>query len=340
MPQDLVMNEFSNIEAKARALMSDSPEQSLLLYKQLYREDAEEFKIWDAINVLKLLRQLKVDEYEWATDLVVKFKEEKLLNLFAWYCFDLLVKAKSQNEIIQQHTRIISAANLIPQKDLSLNSTYPCATTLSLFALAEAYAKGNFQASRVLEVLANLQPQYLSRKENSFKNAQNKETKIASPFEKYYSLSSKAFEQQGNHTKLIALLEEVLSQLDKFHHDNKVWFTKRLANAYVNIGKKAEAENLFREVLQSAAGSSKWFIYQGYAQFHFSNKEYDAAWRYSLEAAYQGGEPHFLIKLFLLPARILFKLERAKDAALYARLIAAILKEIKLGRLKISTRKL
>ena len=84
---------------------------------------------------------------------------------------------------------------------------------------------------------------------------------------------------------------------------------------------------LFKELLSSKAGSGKWFLYRDISQIYFEQDNFEKAWKYAVDATFYGNEPHFLIGLYLLQARILFKLNRASEASILAELIASILKE-------------
>lgn len=84
---------------------------------------------------------------------------------------------------------------------------------------------------------------------------------------------------------------------------------------------------LSKGLLESKAGSDKWFLYRDIAEVYFDQEDYPKAWKYAVDAAFYGNEPHFLIKLYLLQARILFKLDRPSEGKLLAELIGSILKE-------------
>ena len=101
----------------------------------------------------------------------------------------------------------------------------------------------------------------------------------------------------------------------------------RIAIAKYHLGNFEESENLFKNLISTRAGNDKWFLYRDIAEVYFENNDYKKAWKYSVNAAYFGNEPHFMIKLYLLQARILHQLNRSKDGKILADLIAAILKD-------------
>ena len=101
----------------------------------------------------------------------------------------------------------------------------------------------------------------------------------------------------------------------------------RIAIAEEKLGNLEKSETLFKELLSRKAGSDKWFLYRDISEIYFEQKDYEKSWKYALDAAYYGNEPHFLIGLYLLQARILFKLDRPQDGKILAELIGAILNE-------------
>src|SRR5690606_31556691 len=101
---------------------------------------------------------------------------------------------------------------------------------------------------------------------------------------------------------------------------NDLWFNMRIAIAEEKLGNFEKSEMLFKELLSSRAGSDKWFLYRDISEIYFEQKEYEKAWKYAIDAAYYGNEPHFLIGLYLLQTRILYKLDRSEDGKVLAEL--------------------
>jgi hypothetical protein len=131
----------------------------------------------------------------------------------------------------------------------------------------------------------------------------------------------------GNYEECKAFCNKGLELLSKFHYNNDLWFRMRIALSEDKLGNHDISETLFKELLSSKAGNDKWFLYRDIAEVYFEQKDFTKAWKYAVDGSFYGNEPHFLIGLYLLQARILFKLERPLDGKILAELIAVILKE-------------
>jgi hypothetical protein len=81
------------------------------------------------------------------------------------------------------------------------------------------------------------------------------------------------------------------------------------------------------EILSTKAGSDKWFLYRDIAELYYEQSDYEKSWIYAVNAAYYGNEPQFMVNLYLLQARVLYKLNRKEEGKILAELLAAIIKE-------------
>src|SRR5690606_19782904 len=145
--------------------------------------------------------------------------------------------------------------------------------------------------------------------------------------EKFFSLKTKALIKLEMYEECKELAELALQKLNKFHTDNDLWFKMRIALSEEGLGNHEASEHQLSELLSSRAGSNKWFLYRDLAEVCFEKGENEKAWKYAVDATFHGNEPGFMIKLYMLQAKILYKLVRSDDGKLMAELIAAILKE-------------
>lgn len=316
-----------DIEAKAKSLISSNPDDAISLYKELQEAFADEFNSWDAFYAMKALRASQNPDKNWAKDLASNFEDEKVGNLYGWMVFDHCIKGKQKSEVLQNEQYILSLPELSPQKNLREDSTYPCPTTISIFKLADAHAENLFNARKINDLLDTIDYNLLSTDAKTLDTEQRGEIELASDLEKYFALRTKALIKLKEFESCKELCEIALDSLEKFHHDNDLWFKMRIAIAEDGLGNFEESEALFKNLLSSKAGSDKWFLYRDIADLYFEHKDYKMALKYSVDAAYYGNEPHFLIGLYLLQARVLYKLERPYDGKILAELIAAILKD-------------
>jgi len=316
-----------DLDTKAKALVKTSPEEAVKIYTQIWENYSSDFNSWDAFYTLQSLRGSKSPSLKWARELIEKYPEEITGNIYGWLVFDHCIKGKERKDILAFEPFITSLPKFCTQKDLSVDTQYPCPTTISILKLCEAHSENQFNATKINSLLEALDYQKLSAVPKAFTKDDGKEVEPSSDLEKYFSLRTKALFKLAKYEDCKELAELALQRLDKFHTDNDLWFKMRIALCEEGLGNHETSEQQLSELLSSRAGSNKWFLYRDLADVCFEKGEYVKAWKYAVDATFHGNEPGFMIKLYLLQAKILYKLSRAEEGKLLAELIAAILKE-------------
>ncbi|MFC7772475.1 S1 RNA-binding domain-containing protein [Flavobacterium sp. GCM10027622] len=319
-----------DLEQQARMLKDSNPLEAVKIYHEIWKDYNDEFNGWDALFTIQTLRKIECSntDIDWAFELGEKFPEEKVTNVLGWLVFDKLVKHTNKQELISNEAKILKMAQIVPQKNLREDESYPCPVTISLFKLAKNYSK-SFNKNKVEQILELINPDFLSLKEGT--NNEDSEDSYSSDFEKFISLNTKLLLKLEKFNECINWCEIGLNKIESFHGNNDTWLKMRIALSEDKLGNHEKGEDLLQEILKSKAGSDKWFLYRDISEIYFEQKEYNKAWKLAVEATYYGNEPHFLIGLFLLQAKILFKLNRVNDGKLLAELIAAIITENKWG---------
>jgi len=319
-----------DLEKQAKTLKESNPLEAIKIYHEIWKDYNDEFNGWDALFAIQILRKIDCSnaDIDWAFELGEKFPEEKVTNVLGWLVFDKLVKHTNKQELISNEAKILKMAQIVPQKNLREDESYPCPVTISLFKLAKNYSKP-FNKNKVQQILELINPDFLSLKEGT--NNEDSEDSYSSDFEKFISLNTKLLLKLEKFNECINWCEIGLNKIESFHGNNDTWLKMRIALSEDKLGNHEKGEELLNEIVSSRVGSDKWFIYKEISEIYFEQKEYNKAWKLAVEATYYGNEPHFLIGLFLLQAKILFKLNRVDDGKLLAELIAAILKENKWG---------
>lgn len=315
------------LEQKAKSLKDTAPEEALVIYREIWDIHNDEFNSWDALFTIQCLRKSNSKDTDWAFELAEKFPEEKVLNLFAWLVFDKLVKNEEKQGLINNESKILKMAQIVPQKNLREDNSFPCPVTISIFKLCDVFAENLFNANKINEALSYLNPEYLKQQPKTIETENRGSLELSSEYEKYFALKNKALFKLGEFKECIEKCKKALDTITDFHNNNDLWFKMRIALSEDRIGNHTKGEELLEEILKSKVGSDKWFLYRDIAEIYFEQKDYIKAWKFSVEATYYGNEPHFLIGLFLLQAKILFKLNRPDEGKLFAELIASILKE-------------
>ena len=316
------------IETKAKSLIDSAPAEAVKLYEQIWSELIDQFNAWDAFYYLKAMRKDVSINSMVLNELVEKFKDdEKVSGLYSWYIFDRYIKKADKNVLLSNENIIRSSFGICKQKDLSENHEFPCPYTITVFRLIDAHSENLFNANKIFDLLEFLKPEFLSTEVKSLHTEMKGDIELASDKEKYFALKSKVLSKLGKHEACIEICDIALNLFQEFHYNNDLWFKMRKAICYEKVGEKVQAEKLFDEILSTKAGYDKWFLYSALAEHYFDNEEYLKAWECSVNAAYYGNEPQYLINLYLLQARILFRLDRKDDGLILANLLAAILKE-------------
>lgn len=317
------------LETKAKSNLESNPNEAVRLYRLMYEQYPEQFNGWDAFYSIKGMRASDSFDISWASELAEKYKDEKVSGLYGWLVFDKCVKGKERTEIIRNEKHIESLITLSPQKNLKEDDKFPCPTTISILKLCDAHAENLFNARKINDLLSGLDYSIMSDKTKSIETQAKGEIELSSDIEKYFAFRTKALLKLGEFEscKEISLLG--LQLIQKPHYNNDLWFKMRIALSEDGLGNQEKSEELFQELLGSKAGSDKWFLYRDIAQIYFEQNNFEKAWKYAVDASFYGNEPHFLIGLYLLQARILFKLKRISEAQILAELIASILNEQK-----------
>jgi hypothetical protein len=316
-----------DIEAKAKALIESSPNEAIVIYQQIWDDYRDAFNSWDAFFTIKAMRNSTSLNLDWAKEIVTKYDDDKVKNLYGWLIFDKCIKSKNRQEVIVNEKYISDLASLCPQKNLKEDNPFPCPTTISIFKFIDAINDNIYNARRTNELLSKLNYQLLSREAKTLDTEKKGEIEMASDFEKFIALRTKALLKLEEYEECKKFCELGLIEISPFHYNNDLWLKMRIALCEEHLGNLELSEKLFQDLLRSRAGSDKWFLYRDIAELYYEKENFNKAWKYSVDAAFYGNEPHFLIGLYLLQARILFKLARESEGKILAELIAGILRD-------------
>lgn len=303
-----------------------NPQIALKLFKRYVQEYNNEINALEALTILTFMRTSQVTDLNMAHELSDKFDDFKIRNTYSWLFFDICIKKKELKEIQGYELHIDRACKLVTQKNLREDSTYPCPITIAILKIVDSYSDVSFNAQKVKDWLTKLNVDFLSIKTSKI-NTLKGEIELASDFEKYHSLMSKALFKLAEFKACLDQCKNALLLIKDFHFNNDLWFKMRVALCEEKLGNHDESERILVELLESKEGGDKWFLYRDIAEIYFEQKEYEKAWKYSVDSAFYGNEPHFLINLYLLQARILYSLKKTEKIELLAHLVASIVKD-------------
>lgn len=317
-----------DIANKAREIKNTNPSEAYQLCIEMWNEYKEEYNNYDATLTIGVARKVAQTDFNIILDILQTFPDDAIVNSNAgWYLFDKFIKNKQPYEIRDNLIQIEGFLDLLQQKNLQEDASYPCPFTIISFKIIDALKSNLFNARRILDFLNRLNPEFLSKKEDSYEHESRGEIVKSSPLENYYALKTKALLKLEDYDNCLQACDEALKNIENFHYDNKMWFTMRKALSLEHLDQQEESELIFKDLINSPKGSNKWFLYRALAELYFEQKKYKKAYLLTIEAALYGNDPEYLIRLYRLQAQILFKLNRVEDAKICAELVAAILQE-------------
>jgi hypothetical protein len=321
------------LQIQAESLIKKgSQKEAILICRKLWdkfpQNEPDSFNLYDAILTLKATKNNYDVDFNFIYQVSKMYADKpQIKNSFSWFVFHKYIKSSANNDLIQHENVIYKLVEITSQKDLRADNSYPCPVTIAILNLVKAYSKGLFNASKVIEWLDKLNPDLLSKEVRIIPTTERGDIEDASDLEKYYALSTKALLKLERYHECEDKCKIALKEFDSFHYDNSLWLQMRIALCEEHIGNIDKSEHLFQEILNTKAGSDKWFIYREISSLYFEKGDYENAWSYAVDSAFYGNEPEYMIGLFLLQARILVKLYRVEESKILAELIGAILKE-------------
>lgn len=323
------MDEKRKISDRAKSLIETQPDEALALYKQLFSDYRASFNAWDTFFALKASKSAKNPDISFASDIIQEFKDDRTGSMYGWVVYQHCVKGKTEPQI-KTHTAVIEhLLSLGLQKDSRVEPEFPCPVSLSVIALAEAYKVGIGNTHKTIELLEKLDRHKLSIQSSELTGSDGKRIKFLSEYEKYIALLSDSYLKANKFNQCIEVCNEALQIIDQFHYDNEVWFKKRIAESLYGIGEKEQSKKKYEELISSKTGAEKWFLFKSLAEIYLIAKEYGKAWEYSIDAAWLGNEPGYMLGLYQLQTRVLTMLNRVEEAKKHAQLIAAVIQKEK-----------
>lgn len=327
------METYQQISSSAKEKVKSSPKEAFDLYKRLWEEFPDEFNDWDGMFMMQAAKFANYRIYGDLIPVVDKFKEEdKVTGNYCWYVFDLFVKrrknepSKVYDERIKGNEKqILSLINRSLQKDKSEENNkdpYLCPYTNSILSLLKVYKKqAAFPANKIIHLLSEISPEKLSKQCNSYTDNKGKETEEASPLEAYYAGLSKAYDKSNQFENCIKTSQKALSVIDNYHYDYDIWFQYRIAKSELELGNLKKAQELFEELINTRLGASKAFLFKEIAEIYFERNDYELANNYSLKGLMIQDKLKNNKNLYLLQARLFFRLNKKENVPVIANVL-------------------
>jgi tetratricopeptide (TPR) repeat protein len=131
---------------------------------------------------------------------------------------------------------------------------------------------------------------------------QDKTIEFASEKEDWYAYKTKALYELGKFDDCCRLSTMALSDLDKFHYGNDIWFARRIALSKKQLGNLEDALQELGHILKQ---KKEWFIQYEIASIYFEKKAYSKAFEYGVLALTNFGDLAYKVGLIEFFATVL-----------------------------------
>lgn len=128
-----------------------------------------------------------------------------------------------------------------------------------------------------------------------------KETALASDREKWFVWKTKVLFALSKWELCIETCKKGLEVIDRFHHGNQHWITRRMAQSFRQMGNIKQAIHEFEKLLQKR---NEWFVARELAEIYFQQNDYQRALAIGMQACLNQGYSEYKTGLFQLTGQI------------------------------------
>jgi hypothetical protein len=157
---------------------------------------------------------------------------------------------------------------------------------------------------KALEWLEKLDPTRLPLTPGKGRDDQGRDREIASPREQYFSIRTHALERLGRWQECLDACVRASSECGQLHHDNEIWFARRMALAKQALGQPQEA---LSDLRQLATKKQRGFMQTDIARAAWLAGDVDSTFKHALQALIAPDEIGFKLEAALLIAQVLWK---------------------------------
>jgi tetratricopeptide (TPR) repeat protein len=237
-------------------------------------------------------------------------------HVYAWSLYDQIRLAEHpESESVQAAEMIV---RLMEGDEHPYEKTSPFVPTVLRMAKAWAAKRRDLRA---LEWLGKLDPAKLQTEEFCRTGNDGRTQRLASPRERYYGIRTHALERLGRWEECVSTATIALGDCGTLHHDNEIWFARRVARAKVMLGRVDEA---LAELQELAARKPSSFIETDIAAAAWKIHDVERTWTHALGAVVAHGDVRFKLHAIRLLAEVLWHRGEVDNAKAHLRLCAAV----------------
>jgi tetratricopeptide (TPR) repeat protein len=221
-------------------------------------------------------------------------------SVYAWALFDVHIKPSDSPE-----PEVLKAAQTIVRLAGTGDTAYAPTSPLvaSIIRVAKLWSKRT-RDIRALEWLEKLDATRLSAIPGKGRDDQGRERELASPREQYYSIRTHALERLGRWQECLDTCIRAVSECGQLHHDNDIWFARRIALAKQGLG---QAQQAVSDLQQLATRKPRGFMQTDIARAAWQAGDVEATFKHALQALLAPDEIGFKLEAAFLVAQVLWK---------------------------------
>lgn len=315
------MNNKQSIFNQAFQLRKNSEFQKAVeLYQPFWNENPNQFNEWDGWSFAYCLSKLNrhQEALEICRRLYLRFKTFEILN-------SLYAKSIYYTQFTQNPLPALSTLKKAVQAmyDLSPPHHPYSFTPRAIFKLIKLLmSQQQMDWKEIEEWLLKMDPDLLDNRPFQMTDRRGKKIELASPLEEWYANRIKVKAGLNQPEQLLEILQTARKKKIKWHYNNDIWFARKEAFAYQQLGQREKAEAILRKIMLQ---KKDWFLISDLAKVVPDEKE---ALQLLCLAALVKGKNEMKLNLYeSLYLKLKDKPDQHKIAALHLCLIAAIREE-------------
>ena len=227
-------------------------------------------------------------------------------SIYAWTLYDVHIRGATAPD-----PEVLRAAQTIVRLTNDEQAYAPTsAFAITVLHMAKLWAK-NGRDLRVLEWLDKLDVNRLPLEPGKGLDERGREQELASRKEHYYSLRTHSLERLGRWQQCLDTATRALSECGRLHHDNDIWFARRIALAKQGLGRPQEA---LAELQQLAERKQAPFLHTDVAAAAWDAGDYASTFKHALHAVVAPQDIGFKLEAVRLIAEVLWQRGEAEHA--------------------------
>lgn len=312
---------MTNLLQQAMSLRkSQNYQQAVDIYTPLWHENQNQFDDWAGWSYAFCL--VKLNQHKEALEicrmLYPRYPQSEILNSLYGQCIyytQFAIKNPPPVEVLQK--ALNAMFKLSPP-----NNPYSFTPRATFKLIKTLLHQQQINWQEIEAWLLKLDPDMLDDRPFTWTDAKGKTMELASPKEEWYSHMIRAKGGLNKPQELLDILNTARKQNFKWHYNNDIWFERKEAFAYSQLGQKEKAEKILRKIYVQ---KKEWFILYDLSQVVEDRKE---KLRLLCDAALAPGKNEMKLKVYEAFFEYLKEGSQfQREAALHLCLLAALREE-------------